>query len=81
MSSLAWMIILVLLLTVLGSLTLLFITVRYYWGDRGTPPARGEERRRQKEEEMRLRAKQIEHAEKTPVRPRNPNFWDNRKGP
>jgi hypothetical protein len=79
MSSFAWMILLVLLLTVLGTLTLVFLTVKYYWGERGAPPLTGEQRRQQREEELRLRAKQIERAEKTPVTPRRPDFWDNTK--
>jgi hypothetical protein len=79
MSSFAWIITLVLLLTLVGSGTLLIVTVKYYWGDRGRPPATGAERKRQKEEEMALRAKQIEYARTHPVRPRNPDFWDNRK--
>ncbi len=79
MSSLAWILILTLVLTALGSLTLFLITVKYYWGDRGTPPLTGERRKQQKEEELNQRAKQIEHANKNPVRPRNPDFWDNRK--
>ena len=79
MSSLAWVLVIVLLLTLLGSLTLLFSTVKYYWGDRGQPPLTGEERRRQKEVELRLRAKQIEYAKTNPIRPRKPDFWDNRK--
>lgn len=73
------MILLVLLLTVLGTLTLVFITVMYYWGERGAPPPTGEERRQQREEELRLRAKQIERAEKNPVTPRRADFWDNTK--
>ena len=80
MSSFAWMILLVLLLTVLGTLTLVFITVKYYRGERGAPPLTGEQRRQQREEELRLRAKQIERAEKNPVTPRRPDFWDNTKG-
>lgn len=79
MSNLAWILILVLVLTLLGSGTLLFITVRYYWGDRGTPPPTGERRRRQREEELRLRAKQIEYAEAHPIKTRKPGFFDNRK--
>lgn len=71
--------ILVLLLTLLGSLTLLFITVKYYWGERGKPPLTGAQRRKQREDELRLRARQIEHARKNPVRPRKPEFWDNSK--
>jgi hypothetical protein len=79
MSSLAWIITLVLLLTLVGSGTLLIVTVKYYWGERGRPPATGEERKRQKDEELALRAKQIEYARTHPVRPRKPDFWDNRK--
>lgn len=75
------MIVLVLVLTVLGSLTLGFITVRYYWGDRGKPPLTGEERRLQKEEELRLRAAQIEYIEQHPREPRSLDFLDNRKAP
>lgn len=54
MSSLAWLIIIVLILTVLGSLTLLFITTKFYWGERGAPPLSREQRRilrEQKEKE------------------------------
>ena len=79
MSSFGWIIFLVILLTLLGSLTLLFITVKYYWGERGTPPLTGKQRREQREEELRLRAKQIELAEKTPRKTRKPSFWDNTK--
>lgn len=68
-----------LLLTVLGSVTLLLITVKYYWGERGAPPLTGEERRKQREEELRRRAKQIEHAEKNPIVTRKQDFWDNTK--
>ena len=79
MSSMTWLLILVGALTFLGSATLLFITVKYYWGDRGRPPLTGEERRRQKEVELQLRSSQIERAKKTPVAPRSPSFLDNRK--
>ena len=79
MSPFAWIIIVVLLLTLLGTGTLVFITLKYYWGERGTPPLTGEERRRQKEEELKLRAKQIEIAEKNPRVTRKPSFWDNTK--
>lgn len=79
MPSFAWILIVVLALTLVGSLTLLLITVKYYWGDRGAPPLTGEERRRQRDEELRMRAKQIEHAEKNPVVTRRPDFWDNTK--
>ena len=70
---------LVVLLTLLGSGALLFVTLKYYWGERGAPPATGEERKRQKEEELKLRAAQIEYARTHPVKPRKPDFWDNRK--
>lgn len=79
MSSFAWMIFVVLLLTVLGTLSLLLITVKYYWGERGTPPLTGEQRKRQKEEELRLRAKQIEQSQKNPWKTRSSSFFDNRK--
>ncbi len=79
MSSFTWILILVLALTLVGSGALLFITLKYYWGERGTPPAIGEQRRRQKEEELRLRAKQIEWANTHPIKTRKPDFFDNRK--
>lgn len=79
MSSFGWILALVLLLTILGTLTLVFITVNFYWGERGAPPLTGEERKRQHEEEMRLRQKQIEHAEQHPVPTRKPEFFDNTK--
>lgn len=79
MSSFAWMIILVLILTLLGTATLVFITVKFYWGERGKPPLTGEERRRQREEELRLRTKQIEYSKKNPRKTRKGSFWDNRK--
>ena len=81
MSSFAWMIVLVMVLTVIGSLTLGFITIRYYWGDRGKAPLTGEERRQQKEEELKLRAKQIEYIEQHPREPRSLDFLDNTKAP
>jgi len=73
MSSFTWLILLVILLTVLGSATLIFITVKYYWGERGTPPLTGEAKRKKLEEELRLRSKQIEWAKKNkwPTRPPN----------
>ena len=74
-----WLLILVGALTFLGSVTLLLITVKYYWGERGHPPLTGAERRRQKELELQLRRKQIEKAKETTVTPRSPSFLDNRK--
>lgn len=79
MSNLAWMLVIVGLLTLLGTAILAIITMKYYWGERGTPPLTGEARRRQREEELRLRTKQIEYAEKHPIVPRKPDFWDNTK--
>ena len=73
------MIIIVLILTLLGTLTLVSVTVKYYWGDRGKPPITGEERRRQKEAELRLRARQIELAKQNPIATRKSSFWDNSK--
>ena len=67
------------MLTLLGTSVLAFITVKYYWGERGTPPLKGAERRRQKEEELRLRAKQIEYAKQHPIPTRKSSFWDNNK--
>ena len=69
----------VLILTALGNATLILITVKYYWGARGTPPLVGQARRRQKEEELRLRAEQIEYSKKHPREGRSDSFWDNRK--
>jgi hypothetical protein len=79
MSNFAWMIVIVFLLTLLGSLSLIFVTIKYYWGERGAPPLTGEQKRRQKEAELRLRAKQIEHSKKNPWKTRSSSFWDNRK--
>lgn len=79
MSNFAWMIFLVLILTLLGTATLIFITVKFYWGERGAPPATGAERRQFREAELRLRAGQIERSGENPRKPRNPSFWDNRK--
>lgn len=79
MAGFAWIIILTLILTLLGTLTLVFITMKYYWAARGTPPPTGDEKRRLKEEELRLRAKQIEHAKQNPRVNRRSSFWDNSK--
>jgi hypothetical protein len=79
MSPTTLILLLVLLLTVLGSAVLLFITVKYYWGERGAPPATGDARREQKEAELRLREKQIEYSETHPRETRSPDFLDNRK--
>lgn len=79
MSSFAWMITLVLLLTALGTLALALVTIKFYWGERGTPPPTGEQRRLQKKKELELRAKQIEISEKNKWKTRSNSFWDNRK--
>ena len=79
MSNFAWMIILVLILTLLGTATLVFIILKFYWGERGTPPLTGEKRHRLREEELQLRAKQIERSKNNPNTPRKPSFWDNSK--
>jgi len=70
---------LTLVLTALGTLVLLLITLKYYWGARGTPPVTGEERRLQKEAELILRAKQIEQSKKNRWETRSSDFFDNRK--
>lgn len=80
MSNFAWILVLVLILTLLGSGILFFITSRYYWGVRGTAPPTREERKRLREEELRLRAKQIEYAETHKWATRGDNFFDNTKG-
>ena len=69
----------VVMLTLVGGGMLLFVTFRYYWGERGTPPLTGEARRQQKEKEEQLRAKQIEYARNNPIQTRKPSFWDNSK--
>jgi hypothetical protein len=79
MSNFAWIITIVLILTALGSAVLILITLKYYWGVRGAPPLKGEARRRQKEEELRLRRRQIELSEKNPRETRSDSFLDNRK--
>jgi hypothetical protein len=73
------MIIIVLILTLLGTLTLVSITVKYYWGERGKPPIVGAQRRQQKEEELQLRARQIELVKQNPIATRKSSFWDNAK--
>lgn len=79
MSSLWWILILVGALTVLGSAALLFVTVKYYWGERGGPPKTGAERKQQHKQELKLRAQQIKYADSHPVEKRRTGFFDNRK--
>jgi hypothetical protein len=79
MSGLIGIFLIVGILTLLGAGTLLFITLRYYWGERGTPPLKREQRRQAREEELRLRAKQIEYSRTHPIATRRESFWDNTK--
>ena len=67
------------ILTALGAGTLLFITLKYYWGERGTPPLTREQRRLAREEELQRRAKQIEYSKNNPIPTRKGSFWDNGK--
>lgn len=66
-------------LTFIGTATLALITLKYYWGERGTPPLKGDQRRQAQEAELRLRAKQIERSRRNPIATRKPSFWDNSK--
>ncbi len=75
MSNFAWIFVLTGLLTLLGCLTMLFITVKYYWGERGAPPPTGEMRKKMKEEELARRAKQIEYSRTHPIPPRDMSFF------
>ena len=79
MSGLMGILLIVGILTVLGAGTLLFITVKYYWGERGTPPLKREQRRQAREVELRLRAKQIEYSKTHPIVTRKGSFFDNGK--
>jgi hypothetical protein len=79
MTEFAGIVFLVILLTIVGSSALIFITVKFYWGERGTPPLTGDAKREQRALELKIRAKQIEHSQNNPRKPRSQNFWDNRK--
>jgi hypothetical protein len=63
----------------MGLTILTLLTWKYYWGERGKPLPIGEERRKAREEELRLRAQQIEHSKNNPIMTRKPSFWDNTK--
>jgi hypothetical protein len=78
-NSIVGILLIVALLTLIGSLALAFFAYEYYWGERGSPPLTGEARRLQKEKELRERAVQIEYSEKNPPRPRSQDFWNNQK--
>lgn len=58
MSNYVWMILIVGCLTFVGVLIQGFLVLRYYWGERGTPPPNREERRRLREKEIDLRKRQ-----------------------
>jgi hypothetical protein len=79
MSGLMGILLIVGILTALGAGTLLFITLKYYWGERGTPPLKRDQRRQAREEELRLRARQIEYSKNHPIATRKGSFWDNSK--
>ena len=73
-------IILVFLAALIFGLTLFIVPViAYYWGPNGKPSETKEERKQAREEELRLRAEQIERRKNNPVPTRKPSFWDNRK--
>lgn len=67
------------ILTALGAGSLIFVTLKYYWGERGTPPLYREERHKKRQEELRLRARQIEYSKRNPIVTRKASFWDNSK--
>ena len=67
------------LLTIVGSVALLLATLKFYWGERGTPPLEGEAKRVAREKELAARAKQIEHSRNNPRKPRPESFWNNRR--
>ena len=79
MSSLALLVLLIILLTgvMIGSYVL--VVRKFYWFGRGSPPPTGAEKLRLREEELRLRADQIKWAAENPRKPRKDSFWDNTK--
>jgi hypothetical protein len=52
--------------------------IKFYWGPNGKLPNK-EERKLLREEELKLRAEQIERSKNTKVVTRKPSFWDNSK--
>ena len=58
MSNYVWMILIVGCLTFAGIVIQSFLVLRYYWGERGTPPPCREERKRLREKELDLRRQQ-----------------------
>lgn len=79
MTPLVWLILIFFLTIFLGLLILILPIMEFYWGPRRKPPATQEERRKSREEELKLRAKQIERSKNNPIVNRNPSFWNNRK--
>ena len=79
MTNFGWILLITILAGLVGTLVLVFITVKYYWGERGTPPPTGKRRRELREEELRRRARQIEWAQKHPRQTRKDSFFDNSK--
>lgn len=78
MSPLTTIILIFVIALVLGLLILVVPILIYYWGPHGKLPD-AEERKQLREEELRLRAEQIENSKNNPVATRKPSFWDNRK--
>ena len=78
MSPLTTIILVFLAALIFGLLLFIAPVIAYYWGPHGKPPD-AEERKKLREEELRLRAEQIEKSKKNPVLTRKPSFWDNRK--
>ena len=56
-NSLIWIIVIIVALTILGSLALGSVTIFYYWGARGAPPPTGEQKRLLKEQQERAAQK------------------------
>lgn len=69
------------LLILMALVVIVYVVVvrAFYWWGRGTPPPIGDEKRKLREKELKLRAKQIERSKNNPIATRNGNFWDNRK--
>ena len=80
MTTLFWIIVIILMTAVMGFAILILPIYAFYWGERGKPlPTDKEERKRLREEELQLRAKQIEYSKNNPIATRKGSFWDNRK--
>lgn len=68
-----------LIATFFGLVLLVVPIIGFYWGPRGKPPATKEERKKMREEELKMRAEQIERSKNTKIVTRKPSFWDNSK--